>query len=51
MKFAMQKHDNPEITVRLVAKLAELDEIIAHTKDANTITEHGSRGVVSTGNG
>tara|TARA_R100001443_G_scaffold8564_1_gene17968 strand:+ start:52 stop:315 length:264 start_codon:yes stop_codon:yes gene_type:complete len=51
IKFAMQKHDNPEITVRLVAKLAELDEVIAHTKDANTITEHGSRGVVSTGNG
>ena len=36
IKFAAQKHDNPEITVRLVAKLAQLDEIITHIKDANS---------------
>ena len=48
MKFAAQKHDNPEVTVRLVAKLTELDDIITQTKDANIITEHGSRGVVDT---
>jgi catalase len=51
MKFATQKYENPEITVRLVAKLAELDEVIAYTKNADTITEHGSRGIISTGNG
>ena len=48
MKFAAQKHDNPEVTVRLVAKLTELDDIITQTKDANIITEHGIRGVVDT---
>ena len=48
MKFATAKHENPEITVRLVAKLTELDEILAHTKDANIITEHGIRGVIDT---
>ncbi len=46
IKFAAQKHDNPEITVRLVAKLAQLDEIITHIKDANSIAEYGSRGIV-----
>ena len=48
IKFAAQKHDNPEITVRLVAKLAQLDEIIAHIKDANSIAEYGSRGIIDT---
>ena len=48
MKFATAKLDNPEITVRLVAKLTELDEILAHTKDANIITEDGIRGVIDT---
>lgn len=46
IKFAAQKHDNPEITVRLVAKLTQLDEIITHIKDVNSIAEYGSRGIV-----
>jgi len=46
IKFATQKHDNPEITVRLVAKLIQLDEIITHIKDADSIAEYGSRGIV-----
>ena len=46
IKFAAQKHDNPEITVRLVAKLTQLDEIITHIKDADSIAEYGSRGIV-----
>ena len=46
IKFAAQKHDNPEITVRLVAKLAQLDEIVTHINDANSIAEYGSRGIV-----
>jgi catalase len=48
IKFAAQKHENPEITVRLVAKLTQLDEIITHIKDADSITEYGSRNLVDT---
>ena len=46
IKFATVK-ENPELTWRLVAKLIELDDIITLTHNANSITEHGYRGVAN----
>ena len=46
IKFATVK-ENPELTCRLVATLIELDDIITLTHNADSITEHGYRGVAN----
>ena len=46
IKFATVK-ENPELTCRLVAQLLELADIITLTHNADSITEHGYRGVAN----